>query len=345
MPRRTSPTLTEALAEYIEVRSTYLAPTTLANDRSVLTVFIRGIGADTQAHELSARKAELYFAGEAKRQMESSYNKTRSRVAQFVQFLMARRWLDSDPLTMIRPRRVTKTVHLRLSVAEMLALPSHTRTERDKAFILLATNTALRAQDMTSLRVRDVDLQGGWLNVMISKTKREDVMPISTELDAALRQWFIDYEADAGPLQGEWFLFPQREPGHGRFIQEKGKLGGTYQFHQYGSLLPTKQMKNPADIVQRALGDAGIKFQKGEGCHTLRRSVARAFFDARVTEGYDGALRATSALLHHANSAITEHYLGLSTEKLGRDKALRGKPFLTAMIDLENVTPIRATSV
>ena len=54
-------------------------------------------------------------------------------------------------------------------------------------------------------------------------------------------------------------------------------------------------------------------------------------------KGHDEALRMTSSFLHHSSVQTTEVYLGLQHERIKRDVALRGQPFLTAMVDQTNV--------
>jgi len=333
MPRKTSPRLSEALADFQGVRATYVAPTTLANDQSVLQRFVAGVG-DPCCHNLTSQTVERYFAALAREQQPRSFNKVRSRVNTFLAFCGRRGWMDRDPLGEVRPRRVIKRERLRLSPEEMLELPSYARTPRDKALLVLAANTALRASEIRSLRVRDVDLAGGWLHVRIQKSALEDVMPISAELDTALREWFAVYEEEAGPLEADWLLIPGRGAGHNDY----GPKGEVLRY-VYGPLKPLVETKNLAEIVQKALVDAGHTIEPGEGVHTLRRSVARAFFDMAVAGGYDAALRATSALLHHSSSQVTEVYLGLTSEKLSRDEILRGQDFLTSMTS-RKVVPI-----
>ena len=121
-----------------------------------------------------------------------------------------------------------------------------------------------------------------------------------------------------------------------------GVAGAQHVMHFYGELLPEKRMHNVARICQRTMVAAGHHIEKGEGGHTLRRSVARAYFDARVAASYHGALRETAALLHHASTTTTEIYLGLQSERLGRDKAMRGQRFLTSMVSSENVASMRS---
>lgn len=329
MPRKTSPRLSEALAEFQDVRATYVAKTTLANDGSVLRKFVTGVG-DRQVHTLTSRQVEKWFAGEAQVQAPNSFNKQRSRVSNFLAFCSRRGWLAIDPIGEVRPRRVVKRERLRLSPAEMLELPAYARTGRDRAFLVLAANTALRGSEIRDLRICDADLAGGWLHVRIQKSALEDVMPMSSELSKALRAWLQEYQDECGSLEADWYLFPRRGSGHNEFAE-----GGEVVRYIYGKHQPTKDTRNLPEIVQRALTDAGHVIEAGEGVHTLRRSVARAFFDRAVNEGYDAALRATSALLHHSSSQVTEHYLGLSSEKLSRDDILHGRSFLGAMVGTE----------
>lgn len=343
MPRKVTPGLMEAVNEFLEVRSTWVAPSTQINDRSLLTRFAREVGATRQVHTVDARCLEKWFAEKAKTQRPSSYNKIRNRISTFIKFCTLRGWLNSDPLGMVRPQRVVKREWLRLSPAELIALPRYAATERDKVLISILTNTACRASEVTSLRIKDVDLANSRMRVYVSKSALEDWLPITRELDVALRDWLMAYqdEMEGEPLDPEWFLVPQRLPGHGWMQTKKGIRGAVWDHHVYGPLLPDKRIMKPAKIVQRVLTASGAPVAPGEGCHTIRRSVARAYFDCRVSGGYDGALRETSALLHHANSTITEEYLGLKTERLGRDAALAGKPFLTAMVAVDNVVDIR----
>jgi integrase len=340
MPRKTTPTLAKAADEFIQTRSSYLAATTLANETSVIRTFVRGVGVERQCHHVTSRQVELWFASEAKRQQASSFNKVLSRVRGFLDFCRRRGWIDLDLLGEVRRLRVLQRDRKQLSPAALLDLPNHAACARDRMLIIVAANTALRASSITGIRIGDVDLASGLMRVTIHKSSIQDQLPITTELDVALREWLHEYAQDAGPLEADWYLVPRREPGHGGVHDEKGQWVGGREMRTVGSLIPDKPMRNPAEVVQRALRAQGHQIDKGEGVHTLRRSVARAFFDARTAEGYDAALRSTAALLHHSSSQTTEKYLGLSSERLGRDRAMRGRPFLSAMVSEERAAPI-----
>lgn len=341
MARRSIPAVHEAVEKYLALRKRKFAHDTWVNDRSQLNRFADAIGRGRQMHTLTTDEVEaFFFTGErplCDQMTASSFNKVRSRVSTWLDFCRRRGMIDADLMGEIDPLPVIKRDRLRLSPVELVDLPDFATTPRDRCLIVLAANTALRASEITSLRIRDVDLANGWLRVSIHKSRLQDVMPITTELDGALRQWLTHYMDDAGPLQSEWFLLPSRLPGKNRYTRTDGVLEATYL---HGPLVPNRSIGKPALIVQRALRASGTVIEPGEGLHTVRRSVARAFFDSNVTRGYDSALRATSALLHHSATHVTENYLGLATEKLHRDDVLRGRPFLISMINDSNVRRI-----
>lgn len=317
MPRKHTPLLSEALDDYLSIRSTHLAKASLDNDRSQLRQFVKGMG-DCRVGALTPQRVEAWFIDEAARQQASSYNKVRQRVKGYLDFLTSRGWLDGDPLAMVRKRSVVRRERLRLSAEELLELPDYTDNPRDKAIIILACNTAMRASEIRGLRVRDLDIANGWLRVRVEKSSKEDTMPLTREAWDAMREWVRWYEDKVySGLEPDDFLFPSRVVGNGKF--------GFY-------LQTDKPIVKMAAIVQKAMIAAGHTIERGEGVHTLRRSVARVFFDQQCRAGHDAALRMTSALLHHSSTQVTEVYLGLQHERLSRDEVLRGKRFLSATV-------------
>lgn len=240
-------------------------------------------------------------------------------------------------MTMLRRERLQPGPRKLLDLLDVAATP------RDRAYIAVGINTALRSNEMLRIRVRDIDLAAGSLFVTISKTNEEDVLPVSADLDVELRRWLVTYQKDLGRrLDSDDFLFPARRGG--RYQWHRKSDGTQERTRTPPSWAPDRPMTHAARVVQEALAAVGLP-TRGEGSHTLRRGVARAMFDDLTTEvGYDAALRTVSALLHHKSAATTEHYLGLSSERQRRDEALRGKPFLSRMVDRDaNVLPLRPT--
>ena len=85
----------------------------------------------------------------------------------------------------------------------------------------------------------------------------------------------------------------------------------------------------------------GLEYELGEGFHTTRRGFARAFHDGLVAQGDPNALRKTAALLHHANTTMTERYLRLNVETVAVSQALKGQDFLGNLVAGSNVVPLR----
>lgn len=339
MPRRQTPRLSDALAQYLQIRSAHVAPSTLANDQALLRKFCREVG-DPQTHLLTAQHVELWFVGEAARQKASSYNKVRTRVRGFLDFCTRRGWLTSDPLAEVRTRRVPQADRLRLSRAQIRALIECTDNPRDRAMLATACNTGLRASDLVALRVRDVDLDAGVICVVIKKTGDVDRLPITSDLDSELRSWLTWYSERLSlldkVLEPESLLFPAlgyNNVRHGRKI------------HLYGDPQVHRPLAHPARVVQRALERIDIHVVTGEGFHTLRRSVGRLVFEQASESGHDAALRLTAALLGHKSTQTTEGYIGVSADRRKRDELLKGKSFLDiAPTGRAQVIPLQRTA-
>lgn len=322
MPRRTTPSLTEALDAFLAIREVQTAPSTFANDRALLRKFVSEIHT-RQVHQLEPGHLEAWFAKEAKRQAPSSYNKVRTRVKTFLDFCTRRGWLTSDPLGEIRERPVPRKDRLRLSAEQMIRMIETTDNPRDRGMLATACNTGLRASDLIRLRVGDVDLAQGYLRVQIQKTGDLDFLPITSDLDSELRRWLGSYARRLAlldqALEPAYLLFPaqtHRNVRHGREV------------YDWGDPRPHDRMSHPARVVQRGLERIGIHQTTSEGFHTLRRSLGRLAFEAASEAGHDAALRTTAALLGHKNTATTEIYLGISHDRVKRDELMKGRSLL-----------------
>lgn len=259
-----------------------------------------------------------------------------TRLKAFFDYCTKRGWLRHDPLQNVQRMKAPRKRRMQPEARVLMSLLDHAANARDRCYLAVAINTGLRASEITRLRVGDVDLDGGSLKVWISKTKEEDDQPITLMLDRELRRWLTTYAVEVGrPLHVEDYLFPARLGS--RYAWRYAEDGVTKEkIRTKPSWMTKTQVQKTERIVQEALAAVGLP-TKYEGTHTLRRAIARHFFDSQSALGYDGALRATSALLHHGSASTTERYLGLSSERKRRDEALRGKPFLEAGIDDNNV--------
>lgn len=330
MPRRTTPRLSEALVSYERIRAATYARSTILNDHSVLTRFLQGVG-DPQCHLLESVACEEWFAGEAERQLPTSYNKVRVRVLAFLAFCTRRGWLDGDPMAEVRKRRTqARRPRLQLTGEQLRRMIETTANPRDRAMLSCGANTGLRSSDLCALRVGDIDQDQGYINIVIQKTQEADRLPITVDLDQELRRWLRWYTERLAilgvPLEKDMRLFPAL--GHCN-VRRNGVM------EQYGDPQPYRALVHPARVVHRGLERIGITETSGEGFHTLRRSVGRLVFEQASAEGHDASLRIAAAVLGHKNVATTEIYLGVSHDRVKRDAMLKGRSFLSQ--DLDNV--------
>jgi integrase len=271
---------------------------------------------------------------------ETTHNKYRSRLQVFFKWCAQRGIIRKDLLEDVPRLHEPKKRRQQPPPDVLLGLLDSAATPRDRAYLAFAVNSALRASEMLSIRVGDVDLDSGYVYVTIHKGKKDDNQPITSDLDAELRTWMVQYSADLGrPLLPDDYLFPARTGG--KIVSTKFIDGIRTVTHAPFVWVPSKPMTKQQRVVQHALAAAGLP-TRYEGTHTIRRAVAKAYFNQiRAEEGYDGAVRTVSALLHHESQTQTEHYLGLSAEVESRDRRMRGKPFLTSMVDRSNVVELR----
>ena len=98
-------------------------------------------------------------------------------VKQFAKWLAAEDYLDADAILLIRPPRLDQKPVKELSDDELRRLikacaGTGRRDRRDKAMVLLMRDTGLRAGELLSLDVADVDLVGCSLLVRRGKGGR-----------------------------------------------------------------------------------------------------------------------------------------------------------------------------
>lgn len=328
--------------------------------RTTLNQFLRYTG-DKQCASVTNRHVEDFFYGPGglmaeheahaghqvvKRQPPLSpgtHNLYRTRMVVWVKWCMQRGYIRRDPTINLHPMKNPKKKRLRYGPEVLLSLLEQAKSPRDRILLAVACNTGLRGSEIVRIKVGDVDLAEGFMDVVIRKTGDVDEQPITSDLDLELRRWLVTYAKDLGrPLHNDDCLIPA----------QSGGLISHYETVDDGSRKPVRHpkywkadtpLKRPELAVKQALGALGLPTDR-EGIHTIRRSVARAYYDMLTEEKGDvAALRLTAALLHHANTTTTEVYLGLDAEKVGRNRRMRGKPFLSALRPAkDNVLPMRS---
>lgn len=258
-----------------------------------------------------------------------SFNRYRSVLKVFFNYCVTMRWTDIDPMYGIdRARPDAPKSRLMLNAGELLSLLDHCSLPVERIACSLGMNTGLRGNDVRHLTLFDASLASGVIQTEIRKTRKLDVKPITMELHWELNKWLNTYaelmEVSRDELQPEWLLVPSFHYFHSK----DGK--------PHLRLRPSQVHQAPWRMVQRPLSKMGYP-TKSEGFHTLRRSSARALFESLrdAGEGRDHALMIVKEFLNHANTAQTEHYLGLNQERAIRDALMKDKPFLSALAKQE----------
>lgn len=200
-----------------------------------------------------------------------------------------------------------------------------------RGMMATAISTALRISDVRKIQLKDIDFRLSEIFVRIMKTGAEDQIPITLDLQDELERYLSWLEAEeyAPVLYQDMYIFHGwKSVGHHH--PSTGRFGLVYRPNAARPISSAWASAKIVDLFERC----GIEVQAGEAWHTIRRSVARIYFDSLRSEmSHDHALRETSALLHHKNTRTTEVYLGLDAEIKARNTRLRGQPFILSSSD------------
>jgi integrase/recombinase XerD len=154
---------------------------------------------------------------------------------------------------------------------------------RNRAIILLLARLGLRAGDVISLRLKDIDWNQATIRVA-GKGRREVMLPLTQEIGDALLQYL------------QWRRDPLHENDH-FFVSDRAPLR------------PLSAHGTVSVMVARALRHAGVH-SPVRGAHVLRHSAATTMLRQGVS------LQAISALLRHRSIETTEIYAKVDTRLL-----------------------------
>jgi integrase len=251
-----------------------------------------------------------------------------SQLRTFLGYCINRGWLEADPTVLLVARRPAPVRRRQLDAAQLLALIDSCEFPQHRIILALAANLALRQSEIKTLRISDVDLDGQTVLVHVHKTRKTppDPMPVTAELDVELRRWLAHYARQC-VLTRDTLLVPSQHVA-------SGSRRVTYR--------TDRSVAEPEDVVKAALTRIGWDVVKGEGIHTVRRSVARIFFDAAEADAsYHEALLGTMRLLHHDKPETTLGYIGVDRQTQARDRFLRGQRFLSRQAGLPTLALVK----
>lgn len=310
-------------------RSQDFSKRTLNNERMILKRFLT-VNGNIYLHNVTGRHITRHFEEASKTRAPQSLRLDHQTLNVF--FAWARQTkrmaTDNDPMYGRRKPKAVQRERNRIHVSKFahLLTVAEASAPRNRMLVAILLYTLMRDQEATDLRVGDVDLDAGFLTARIWKTRQEDRMPISAELDGELRRWLTAYAVELGrSLKPSDFLLPARKSVSVIFNENKKIVGHEYEYD------PTRRMGASHRVVRPILEEMGFPTTDHlgqplkEGAHTIRRSGARAFFDQLAANGYDHALRIVQSMLHHSSVQTTETYLGITADRRSRDEIVRGR--------------------
>ena len=184
-----------------------------------------------------------------------------------------------------RPAHLPKVLKVRDVGGLLDAIPATSLLEkRDRALFELAYACGLRAEELVSLRVGDIDHDGEQLRVE-GKGRKTRFLPVGEQATAALRL-YLDSSRSR-------LLDPARKDEQALFLSKSGRPLGT------------------GDVRRRLrVWSARVGLPGGASPHALRHSFATHLLDG----GAD--LRAIQELLGHASISTTQVYTRVESARL-----------------------------
>ena len=212
-----------------------------------------------------------------------------SAIRMFHKFLMIENYADSNPATIIEAPRTVHKLPQFLDGREVDALFVACNGERgedirDRAMLELLYATGLRVSELVNLKVREVNLDSGYL-MTLGKGSKERLVPIG-ESARVYASAYLDTIRHAHD--------PQRQ-NHYFFLSRLGSVMSRQAFW---------------NIIKKRAEMATIR--KNISPHTLRHSFATHLLE----NGAD--LRSVQIMLGHADLASTQIYTHVTRERLKR---------------------------
>ncbi len=210
-----------------------------------------------------------------------------SSLRSFFRFLEREGFLPASPVSAARGPRIGRPLPKYLTVTEvesLLSAPDRATPEgmRDRAMLMLLYAAGLRASEVVTLRMENVDANAGFLRVL-GKGGKERVVPVAEAALAALREYGKDWRPK----------FLRKKATNALFLSRLGRP------------ITRQTLWNRIAKWARA---AGIRIKISP--HTLRHSFAGHL----LAGGAD--LRAVQTMLGHADISTTQIYTYVTPERL-----------------------------
>lgn len=277
-PKTINPELAE-LSDWLRHRRG-ITEATIAGYQRTLMCLLPALGSDPAAYDAGLVRRVILEEAETRSSRDIKAMTTALRG--YLRFLIARGacrpGLDEAVPTIARWRLSALPRYLPATQVEAMIAscdPTTPAGVRDRAILLLLTRLGLRAGDIQTMRLSDLDWERATLRVC-GKGRREIRLPLPQDAGDAL----LTYLAEARPDSASPFVF----------------------LRSVAPFKPFERSTVVSHVVDRALTRAGITDAPSQGTNLLRHSAATAWLRAGAT------LDAIGTVLRHRSTDTTAHY-------------------------------------
>ena len=186
--------LGEAVKRFLEAKKAGLrSRATIAKYADILQAFAKHVSEDKTLEEVTAGDIRGFLVEKREQGLKPSSLDTYYRTFQaFWNWAVREYNLRANPMSRVEKPHIPKKMPPRLSEEEMCmllkAVNASKNPKRDRAILLLLLDNGIRAGELVSLRVKDVDFENHILRVM-GKDREERVVPIGDITARALREY------------------------------------------------------------------------------------------------------------------------------------------------------------
>jgi integrase/recombinase XerD len=176
--------------------------------RTKIQTFINELGAET-LQEITGIHVRAALVALADRGLSSqSQNNIARAIRAFFNFCVSEGLLSSTPMANVKLPRVERKVIQSLTQDEVNAILLTCENDRDKALVLFILDTGVRASELVSINVEDMDQQTGATVVRKGKGQKQRTIHCSLRT----RRTVLRYLIDRGTPSGKEPLFAAIKP-------------------------------------------------------------------------------------------------------------------------------------
>ena len=262
----------------LDCQSRKFSPSTLRYYRTQLPPFFASCadqGID-QVHQVTAAIVRRYLVQlQARGLKDTSVHAAARAIRRFLRFCAGEGYIEQAPKFAMP--KLAKRIHPALTVEQAQRLVTACRTGRDRALVLVALDTGLRAAELAALTVGDIDTERGTIHVRGGKGAKDRVVHIGATTRRALNRHLAS-RRNARPNAPMW-------------LNQRTGAGLT----RWG-------IRELCDRLSKATSITVTP-------HTLRRTAATLALQAGLP------LPMVQQMLGHESLSTTEKYLALTDEE------------------------------